>query len=199
MSAGRPELCSSRFPRCDLPIVERAHEARYLIAMVFQSEVPRVEHVQFSVLHIALERASPLLGEDRVICAPHQERRWLILAEILVPARILFNVCPIFIEQIELDAVILGAAQKEQVRSPIVWTDFFGVARAFAVNPFHEVGGEEAGEWRLSFRSAVLPEGHPQGVPHAGEPFFVGVPVLGNDPFNPIGMAHGDAEPTGEP
>ena len=43
--------------------------------MVFQSEMPGVEHVQLSVLDIALERTAALLSEDRVICAPHQERR----------------------------------------------------------------------------------------------------------------------------
>ena len=89
----------------------------------------RIEHVQLSVLQVALERTATFLGKDRVVCAPYEERRRLILTKILVPAGILVNVGSIVVEEFELNSVILWPAQEEQVRVPVVRADLFRVAR----------------------------------------------------------------------
>jgi hypothetical protein len=55
-----------------LAIVERPHEHSDFVAVILQGEVARVEHVQLCIFDVALEGPTTLLGEDRVICAPHQ-------------------------------------------------------------------------------------------------------------------------------
>src|SRR6185369_2459869 len=153
---------SSSFLSCHHPVMKRPHEHRDLVAVVLQGEMARIEHVQLSVLQVALERTATFLGEDRVICAPYEERRRLILTKILVPAGILVNVGSIVVKEFELNSVILWPAQEEQVRVPVVRADLFGVARAFTVDPFHAVGCEEPSERRLGFRSTVFPKCRPK-------------------------------------
>ena len=82
--------------------MKRPHEHRDLVAVVLQGEMARIEHVQLSVLQVALERTATFLGKDGVVCAPYEERRRLILTKILVPAGILLNVGSIVVEQFEL-------------------------------------------------------------------------------------------------
>jgi hypothetical protein len=162
--------------------------------VVLKGKVAGVEHMKFEVLEIALERAAAFLREDRIICAPQQKHRRLIIAEILVPARILFDIGPIIVEKIELDPMISRTAQEEQVGVPVVRADLLCASRALAVDPLHAIGCEETGQGRLGFRSAILPERGPERVPDSRKALFIGVAVLVDDPLNPIGMAHRDAE-----
>src|SRR6266853_3525408 len=93
----------SGLPHPYLPVIERPDERRNLVAMILQGEVTGVEHVQLRILEITLKRARPFLGEDRVVRSPHDERWRLILAQILVPPRVLFDVGPVIVEQVELN------------------------------------------------------------------------------------------------
>ena len=112
-----------------------------------------------------------------------------------MPPRIPLDIRPVIVEKVELNAVVLRPAQGEEIVAPVVGADLLRVARAFAVDPLHAIGGKETRQWRFRFRSTVFPKRAPQGIPNAGEAFLVSVPVLRDDALNPIRVAQRDSEP----
>src|SRR5882672_3992848 len=180
-----------------LAVVERPNERRDFVAVILQGEVPRIEHVQLCIFDVALESQTTRLGEDRIVCAPYQQHWRLVLAQILVPARILIDIRPIVVEEVNLNAVIVRPTQEEQIRAPVVRANLFRAASAFTVNPLHTFWSEEICQRCLGLWRTVFPECGSQRVPYAGEAFLVSVTVLRDDAFNPIRMAQRDSESHG--
>src|SRR5260221_3800826 len=60
------------------------------------------------------------LGEKRIVTAPGDQRRRLVLAEVSLPLRITRRVVLVIVQQRELDAVVSGPVEQGLVVRPVV-------------------------------------------------------------------------------
>src|SRR5262249_42978057 len=92
-------------PLRDEPAEEVAHEPSNQVPFAFQREVAGVEQVELYRLEVSLVRLGPGRREDLVVLAPHNQHRWLVLPEVILPLRVEWRVTPVTQKQVELDLV----------------------------------------------------------------------------------------------
>ena len=106
-----------------MPVKGVSHEPSDQVPVAFQREVAGVEQVELHRLEVSLVRLGPGRREDLVVPAPHNEHRWLVLPEVLLPLRVERRVTPVAQKQVELDLVVAFAIQQILVRGPAVRRD----------------------------------------------------------------------------
>ena len=77
---------------------EASNERGDLGSIFFESKMARVEEVELQVFEVTLVRMRPSSRKDRVILAPDDQRRWLVLAEVLLPLRIQRRIAAVAME-----------------------------------------------------------------------------------------------------
>src|SRR6185295_18811218 len=83
--------------------VERLDQSGDLVVVVFEGEVAGVEEVKLGVGYVAHEGLAALWREDGVMCAPHDQGRWPVTLQVLVPGWVLLGICAVVIEEVEVD------------------------------------------------------------------------------------------------
>ena len=101
--AGRTHGVTSRDPSgvcLHLPIQERPHELGDHLTILFEREVPGIQDVKLEILEIAFVRIRSLGREDRIVLAPHDQGRGLMLAEVRLPRRVERRITPVVVEEL---------------------------------------------------------------------------------------------------
>src|SRR5271156_845368 len=124
-TAAEPSVCeicdiSARFTTTSMPLDLDLTEGRLVgpassqeiadalgnfPAMGLQCEVAGIEEANDRVRNVALESFGPRRQEERIISAPHRQKRWPMHAKITLKLRIECDVALIVAEQIELDLI----------------------------------------------------------------------------------------------
>ena len=87
--------------------------------MAFEREMPGFEEVDLGVWIIPLEGLRPGRQEERIVLAPYRKDRRTPGAEVVLEFGIERDVALIIAEQVELNLVIAGAAQRRASRRPV--------------------------------------------------------------------------------
>src|SRR5277367_4759240 len=107
----RPERAaqaSCRRPRG--PLKEVPYEGSYLLRLIVQREVAGIENMNFRIGHVPPVRIGFRDLERRIVLAPHNQSRRLVLLEPCLPGRITRDVGAVVVEQIALDVGLAGTA-----------------------------------------------------------------------------------------
>ena len=89
---------------------------------------------------------SPVDRKNVVIFAPHQQGRWLVLAEQRPPLWIFSDVGAVVQKHLKLDFLVAGAVQQILNMPEVIWADCVGVLGAVGelplrrINPWLSVG-----------------------------------------------------------
>ena len=132
-------------PACFLAacLSRKSRISRAISSPSFQGEVTRIEQMEVQRFQVALVRLGPGGREDFVVLAPHDQHRRLVLAEVLLPARIQRWVAAIAEEQVELNFVVTFAIEQELIFGRTVGADEFGVLHSVGVLPLRCIVGEQ--------------------------------------------------------
>ncbi len=98
------------------------------LTFFIQDKMPRIKEMHLNRFQIPLECLSTLWPKKRIIFAPHNQRRGLVGAKILMLVWILFQVCPVVVEQFQLGSRILWAIEKGLIEIPVVRVDILAIA-----------------------------------------------------------------------
>src|SRR5262249_51775979 len=128
---------------------EVADHRRDLLRMGLESEVARVEEMDYRTGDIAPERLSTARQEKGVVLSQHRQEMWLVRSEVMLEGRVERDVALVIAEQIQLDLVGARAGQVEVVERIAVRRNRGHVRHPVRVLPARRVGREEAAE-RLS-------------------------------------------------
>src|SRR5262249_562294 len=69
----------------DLFVEEALHVTRDLVSIFFEREVAGVDQMEFEVLQVAFVGLRSFSREDRIVFAPNDQRRRLVLTEVCLP------------------------------------------------------------------------------------------------------------------
>src|SRR6266700_4132006 len=83
-----------------------SNQASDLVAVRLEREVTRVEQVDLGFRQVAAVRRRPVSQEDGVILAPDDQGWRLMVAKILLEARIQRHVAAVIVKEVELDLVV---------------------------------------------------------------------------------------------
>src|SRR5262249_25473002 len=86
-----------------------------LVAVGLERKVAGVEETYVGVRHVALERLRTGRQEERIVLAPHCQKRRLVFAKISLEFGIQRDVALVVAEQVELDFIGAGSCQIEVV------------------------------------------------------------------------------------
>src|SRR5262245_25793306 len=160
--------------------------------MCFERKVAGVEEADNRTRIVALESLGPRRHKERVIFAPHRQKRRLVSAEVVLECRIQCNVAFVVAEEVKLYYVRTGTSQIKVIKVLAVRRHHRRVRYAVGVLPTGCLRREESME-RLSVRRRrVLPVGF-NGSPALAETFVVCIAVLRDDGRDALGVA--DSEP----
>jgi hypothetical protein len=113
------------------PSLEEAFDQKGVeIDIPLKSKVAGIDEVEIDIFEVFRIRQSAGWREERVIPALDHQRRWLMLAEIRLPERILCKVVAVVVEQVELDLCIAWTVEKMLVERPGVGANQLRVACA---------------------------------------------------------------------
>jgi hypothetical protein len=87
-----------------------------LCGMRLQREMAGVEEANDRTGNVAFESLGTGRQEERIVLAPHCQKRWPMGAEVVLEGRIKRDVALVVAEQIELDLIGAGARQIEIVQ-----------------------------------------------------------------------------------
>src|SRR5262245_24896355 len=76
------------------------------IAFLFEREMPCVEQVKFDIFQVALEWLRTFRRKNLIVLSPHDARRRLVFAEVLMPPRVKRRIRAVIEEQLELNRTI---------------------------------------------------------------------------------------------
>src|SRR6185312_14024816 len=82
------------------------HQARDLIDLLIESEVPGIEQVELGVGHIALISLGSGNDEGGIVTAPHHERWRCVLAKPCLPRMVGRDVGAIVVKEARLDLAL---------------------------------------------------------------------------------------------
>src|SRR5436190_1079028 len=91
------------------------------------------------VTFIGLGSAGP---EDLIACAPGDERRRLMPAEVAVERLVLWDVEPVVVEEVQLDVAIAGTIEVVSVERPGLRWDSVRVPHAVRPQPLDGLGSQ---------------------------------------------------------
>ena len=77
--------------------------AGYLLSMCFEGEMPCVQQIRLHILQIAGVRRRAFRREDVIVLAPYNKSRWVIFSKEGLEFRVERDICPIVVEQIQLN------------------------------------------------------------------------------------------------
>ncbi len=109
------------------------------MAIFFQGEVACVEQVKLKVLEVPLVRLSAFGWKNGILGSPHDQRRWLMLAEVFLPLRVQGWVRSVAMEQLQLNFLIALTIQQRLHVTPSVRADRFDIANAVGVLPLRRI------------------------------------------------------------
>ena len=115
------------------------------VPVFFQGEVARIQKMEFQVLQIPFVWVGSFGGENVVVLSPNYQRGWLVVAEVLLPNRVVRHVGLVAVEQLELYRCVAFTGQVLEVDVPIVRTDGFWIAYAMGVLPFDAIALDKTG------------------------------------------------------
>ena len=148
--------CMFAFHRSPWRAGKSANQVSDFVAVRLEREVSRVEEVESPPSAGHGGTAWPLPQEDGVILAPDDQGGRLIVAEILLEARIQRHVGAVIVEQVELDLVVARAVEPGLVESPSVRTQQRRIGDPIRVLPVGRLRFEQRAQ-----RVAVLPVSDP--------------------------------------
>jgi hypothetical protein len=139
---------------------EVAHQRHDLVSPVLEREMPAVEEVQLRVGQVAQERPCARGGKDRVVRAPDDQRRRLVLAEEGLEARVKRDVGAIVVEEVELDLDVARPVEQRLVVDPVRRVDTGDVARSSGLSSNRPlVAGRDASARRWQGKYALAGNG----------------------------------------
>jgi hypothetical protein len=118
-----------------VPSQEITHRRGKLIAIGFQGKVPRVHQMELQRLPVAIAWLGSSRRVDLVVLPPRDQTRRLVLAKVLLPARIERRVAAVAQEQIELDLIAPFAIEQELIFRRTVRADELRVLHSVRVLP----------------------------------------------------------------
>src|SRR5215472_2836997 len=98
----------------DSGCAEVADRRRDLSCMRFQREVARLEEADHRAWNVALERFGARRQKERIVLAPHGEKRRPPRAEVFLEFRIQRDIAGVVEEQVELDVVVAGPSEQRR-------------------------------------------------------------------------------------
>src|SRR5215813_573149 len=88
---------------------------RDLGRMRFQREVPRLHEADDGTRNVPLERLRARREEERIVLAPHREKRRPVRAEVFLELRVQRDIAGVVEEQVQLDLGVAGPSQQGRV------------------------------------------------------------------------------------
>src|SRR5579883_31333 len=148
--------------------------------------------MEFNVLKVALIGIGPFSREDVVILAPHNQRRGLMLTEILLPLGIEWWIRAIAVQQCQLNLTIAGAIEEVLIHRPRVWANHVHIANAIGILPLRCFQRDQESQLALILRRSVLPVGLDR-LPKLSQPLLVGIAILNDQGLHPLWIFSGNA------
>src|SRR5215813_14283001 len=175
---------------------ERLLMAPTYLSVVLPSDrkVTRVQPMHLRMGEILEIRLTAFACEEDVVLSPENNRVGLLLSEERLPMRVELYVCPVVVEEVELDPPSMRPIEVVQIHVPVVRADKFWSAMAVGVDELDRVGLQKGFKRLLVLRRPAFPIGAAQTVPRSGEADFVGVGVLDDQPFQPVRSPRDDTE-----
>src|SRR5208282_1349992 len=164
-------------------------------ASVSTSEMPCIVEDHLRARIISTEGVRAGREKEGVVLSPYRQRRRLMRAEEFLKLRIKRYVAFVVTDQIELNLGALRALQQSLVESDCLRRNaFLGIGHAVVVLP---AGGFQAGKGAQGI-TVLLRRIFPVSTdrsPVSAETFDIGVPVLRDQPRDPLGIAKRQPEP----
>jgi hypothetical protein len=117
------------------PIEKSTNQFHDLLSVFFECKVTCVEQMKLKILQVAFVRLSPSGWKNRILRSPHDQRGWLMLAEVRLPLRVQGRVGSVAIEQLQLNFLIAFAIKQRLHVPPSVRAYRFDVANAVGILP----------------------------------------------------------------
>src|SRR6266851_8286205 len=114
--------------------------------MRFQREVPGVEKADYCSRNVALECLRAGRQKERIVLAPHGEKRRLVSAEIGLESRVERDVALVVAKQVQLHFIGARARQIEVVQRPTIGGNHRLVGHAVGILPTRRSGSEKTAE-----------------------------------------------------
>src|SRR5262249_33930601 len=103
------------------------HKCRDHINFLVQRETAGVQEMNFRIGDGASEGQGTRDSKKRIVLTPHNERWWMVLAQVCLPIRICCRIRAIVEHEIELDSMHPWFHQKREFVCPSVGVDSLGV------------------------------------------------------------------------
>src|SRR5262249_43963098 len=137
---------------------------------------------------------APLFREEDVALAPEDNGLRLMLPQERLPLGIKLNVGPVVIEEIKLDALGVWTFHKVVVHVPVIRTNQLLIGLRGGVEPLRGRGLENRAICLFGLPAAGFPVIAAKLVPCRRKADLVGIGVLNEEPFEPLGMPTDDTE-----
>src|SRR6516165_9724092 len=111
-----------------------------------------------------------------------------------LPLGVKLNVGPVVVEVIKLDALGVWTFHKVVVHVPVIRTNQLRIGMPRGVDDLDRRGLEKRANCLFRFRAAGFPVIAAKLVPCRRKADLVGIGVLNDEPFEPLGMPTDDAE-----
>ena len=172
---------------------EFANRACNLASMRLERKMAGVEKVNLGIGIITRKRLRAGGQEERVVLAPHSERRRAPRPEELLELRVKRDVTGVVKEEVKLDIVVPRPRQQRGVKRVGLRRQPRVVGHSMPILEFSRIGRKEGAKCRAIGVGRILPI-FLNRIPTVAQPLLVGVAILRNDSGGAFGMFERNAE-----
>ena len=146
-------------------------------AILFQGKMPGIEQMELQVFQIPFVGVCTFGRKYVVVLAPDDQGGWLMLAEVVLPRRIVRDIVLVVVEQGELDLGVPFARKMPEIDIPVIRADGRFVSHTVGVLPLQTVRGNETDQCLCILCSPLIPV-FTDRVPELAQTFFIRIAVL---------------------